>query len=331
MGLVKDVLYKTSNKKFLKIFKNQAVFPCYHIVKDQQVAHIENLYAFKNTAQFINDIEILMANYSAMHPTDLLANSHSKNTFLLTFDDGLQEIYSVIFPILKARNLSAIFFVNPSFVDNKQNLYKHTLSIIISHLKSINYDSPTLNKIAAIAGFSFENWSEFKVKFLNLNYSEREKVPAVLALLHLDIAAYLKKEQPYITKAQIQEMMDAGFYFGGHTMNHPPLQQLTHEAQKKEIIDSIEWLKENFVIDYSFFAFPFSDKNISKKLIEELFEYNPNLKIFGNSGLKKDIDSRIIQRFTLENPAKNTEKQIVTENLYKYFNKCIGKYNIKRK
>ena len=40
-------------------------------------------------------------------------------------------------------------------------------------------------------------------------------------------------------------MIDDGFYFGGHTMTHPPLNQLTHEEQKKEIINSINWLKEN--------------------------------------------------------------------------------------
>lgn len=96
-------------------------------------------------------------------------------------------------------------------------------------------------------------------------------------------------------------------------------------------MDSVEWLKQNFLINYSFFAFPFSDKSVSKKLVHKLFEYDKNIKLFGNSGLKKDIDTRIIQRFSLENPSKNTEKQLVTENLYKYFNKLTGNYNIKRK
>ena len=48
MGIVKDIIYKTANKRFLKIFKNQTIFPYYHIVRDNQVSHIENLYQFKN-------------------------------------------------------------------------------------------------------------------------------------------------------------------------------------------------------------------------------------------------------------------------------------------
>lgn len=331
MGIVKDVLYKTSSKKLVNIFKKQSIFPCYHIVRDNQVAHIKHLYSFKNVAQFKNDIELLTTHYQTMHPRDLLENKNVANTFLLTFDDGLQEIYSEIFPILKSKNMSAVFFINPNFVDNKVGLYKHYISIIITHLEELNFDALSLKKISEIFNFTFSSVEEFKKKFINIKYSERKKINAVLTFLSVDMEDYLQKEQPYITKNQIQEMMNAGFYFGGHTMNHPPLHQLSHEEQKKEIIDSVEWLKENFNINYSFFAFPFSDKSASKKLINELFEYDENLRLFGNSGLKKDIDTRIIQRFTLEHPSKNTEKLIVTENLYKYFNKFVGNYNIKRK
>ncbi len=126
-------------------------------------------------------------------------------------------------------------------------------------------------------------------------------------------------------------MIDEGYYFGGHTMSHPRLNILPPEEQEKEVINSIEWLKNTFKINYSLFAFPFTDKGISKQLINKIFEYDKRTLIFGNSGLKKDIDSRIIQRFSLENPAENTIKRIITENLYKFYNKAIFKYSIKRK
>ncbi len=330
MGIVKDILHKASSKRFLKTFKNQTIFPYYHIVKDNQVAHIENLYQFKNCKQFLNDISILNNNYNPINPKDLLENKTLKNNFLLSFDDGLQEVYSIIYPILKKNNLKAIFFINPNFVDNNEGLYKHYISIIISDLKNNNFEKSTLDKISQTLSFTFNTVDEFKQKFINIKFSERNKVNEILELLNINIKAHLIENQPYITKVQIQEMINDGFYFGGHTMTHPPLNQLTHEEQKKEIIKSIDWLKENFNINYSLFAFPFSDKTVSKKLLNELFEYDNNIILFGNSGLKKDFDKRIIQRFSLENPNKQTEKQIVTENLYKYFNKLIGKYNIKR-
>ena len=331
MGIVKDILYKASNKRFLSRYSNQTIFPSYHIVRDNKVAHIEYLYPFKNCNQFLNDLQVLTSHYKSIDPKDILENKPLKNSFLISFDDGLQEVYTNIYPILKNKNIKGIFFINPNFVDNNDGLYKHYISIIISHLKDNNFEKKSLDEISRKFSFSYSTVDEFKQKFLNIKFSEREKVNDILNFLNIDIKKYLKEHQPYITKEQIQEMIDDGFYFGGHTMNHPPLNQLSHEEQKKEIIDSIEWLKDNFNIKYSFFAFPFTDRLISKKLLNELFEYDNTIKIFGNSGLKKDMDSRIIQRFSLENPSKQIEKQIVTENLYKYFNKVTGKYTIKRK
>ena len=243
----------------------------------------------------------------------------------------MSEVYNIIFPILKKRNISAIFFINPDFVDNKTVLYKHKISLIICNLEEKNFPKSDLLQISNIMSFDFHGHNDFIKKIKNTKYSDNHKIDEILEVLNIDIQKYLQEQKPYITKPQIQEMLDAGFYFGGHTMSHPRLNQLNHEEQKKEILDSINWLKSNFNIDYSMFAFPFTDKNISRQLINELNEYDENILIFGNSGLKKDIDKRIIQRFSLENPNKNTEKQIVTENLYKYFNKIIGKYNIKRK
>lgn len=128
MGIVKDIIYKTANKRFLKIFKNQTIFPYYHIVRDNQVSHIENLYQFKNCKQFLNDIDLLRKHYNSINPKDLLENKNNKNSFLLSFDDGLQEVYTVIYPILKKHNLKAIFFINPNFVDNNEGLYKHYIN-----------------------------------------------------------------------------------------------------------------------------------------------------------------------------------------------------------
>ena len=301
------------------------------MVRDEKVAHIENLYQYKNVKQFEYDIEILKKYYKPLNPKDLVNSKVSNNQFLITFDDGLIEIYNVIFPILKKNNLKAIFFINPNFVDNNEALYKHFISVAINNLKEINFDKNITDEIAAILSFSYPTNQEFIKNFINIEYSERRKTNQILKLLKFDKNKFLKENPFYVSTEMIQEMIDDGQCFGGHTMSHPRLEKLTFDAQKEEIINSINWLKNNFNIDYSLFAFPFSDKKASRKLLIELFEFDSNIKIFGNSGLKKDIDKRIIQRFSLENPFKKIEKQIVTENLYKYFNKVIGKYKINRK
>lgn len=320
-----------ASRKLIPFFTQQTIFPYYHIVRNNKVDHIEYLYSYKNEEQFRKDIDFLLQHYKPIQSIDELRNRQLKNSFLISFDDGLEEVYSVAFPILKEKNIKAFFFLNPNFIDNVDSLYKHDISVIIKHLNANQFDEKKAKKIASMMQFDFASSEEFISKFKNTKFADRHKIKEIIAFLGIDMKHYLTNQKVYLSKAQIQEMLDYGMFFGGHTMSHPPLAQLSHEEKKAEIIESIEWIKKNFNIDYSAFAFPFTDKNNSKKLFEELFEYDKNSLIFGNSGLKKDIDNRIIQRFSLENPNKKTAKIIVAEHLYKLFNKMIGNYQIKRK
>ena len=64
MGFIKNILYAVSNKKMLRFFRNQTVFPSYHLVNDNLVNHIKHLYEYKNIEQFSADIDTLVNNYS---------------------------------------------------------------------------------------------------------------------------------------------------------------------------------------------------------------------------------------------------------------------------
>ena len=156
MGIVKDIIYKTANKRFLKIFKNQTIFPYYHIVRDNQVSHIENLYQFKNCKQFLNDIDLLRKHYNSINPKDLLENKNNKNSFLLSFDDGLQEVYTVIYPILKKHNLTGVK------VDNA------TVKFSAKH--NIRYKNQTLPKFYRLIPTEIVD-NELREMFLDENYN----------------------------------------------------------------------------------------------------------------------------------------------------------------
>ena len=207
MGIIKDCLYQVSSQYWLSFFKKQSIFPYYHIVKDSKVAHIENLYPYKNQAQFKSDLNFLLKHYEPINPEILQANSTIKNSFLLTFDDGLCEIYTDIFPILKAHNVKAIFFINPCFVDNTEALYKHSISIIISHLKKNNFKKEDVEAINTILSFPTLSNDALEMKLKSTPFSSRTKINEVLQQLKIDIENYLTTEKPYISKIQMQEML----------------------------------------------------------------------------------------------------------------------------
>lgn len=137
MGFVKDFLYRFSNRKYLRFFRSLSVCVSYHLVNDVVQEHIKYLYGYKNTDRFKEDIDILLRNYKSCSTDELLSCSRYDG-FVLTFDDGLSEIYTTVYPILRKKGVSAIFFINPDFVDNHKMMYKHRLSIVLSHLEYLD-------------------------------------------------------------------------------------------------------------------------------------------------------------------------------------------------
>lgn len=335
MGLLKNLLYSASSEKMLNFFTDQTIFTYYHTVNNEKLNYLDNLFSFKNEKHFKNDIELLLNNYQPLNPDfflkDFKYNQIPKNHFLLTFDDGLSQIFDVIAPILYEKKISAIFFVNPHYIDNKNFFVRHVISVLIDIILNNKYDKEIIQEINYLLSLKKSSSKSLLINDLKkINFDSENILLRITELLKVDINTELKKKKPFISKNQIKEMIDMGFYFGGHTMTHPRLNTINYNDQKKEIFDSINWLKLNFKINYSFFAFPYTDRGISKKLIKSIFKYDNSSIVFGNSGLKKDFDERIIQRFSLEKPNQNTSKLIVSENLYKFCNKLIGNYNITR-
>ncbi len=335
MGLLKNLLYSASSEKMLNFFTDQTIFTYYHTVNNEKLNYLDNLFSFKNEKHFKNDIELLLNNYQPLNPDFFLKgfkyNQIPKNHFLLTFDDGLSQIFDVVAPILYEKKISAIFFVNPHYIDNKNFFVRHVISVLIDIILNNKYDKEIIQEINYLLSLKKSSSKSLLINDLKkINFDSENILLRITELLKVDINTELKKKKPFISKNQIKEMIDMGFYFGGHTMTHPRLNTINYNDQKKEIIDSINWLKLNFKINYSFFAFPYTDRGISKKLIKSIFKYDNSSIVFGNSGLKKDFDERIIQRFSLEKPNQNTSKLIVSENLYKFYNKLIGNYNISR-
>lgn len=327
---VEKIIEKVSFKELIFLFKARTIYPYYHLVSDKEVDTIKHLYKFKNREQFKRDLDFLMKNYKPLNPKDLLNGKIEKNQFLISFDDGLIEVYTEIFPILEERNLKCIFFLNPTFVDNKDILFRHLMSHILSELLNEN-NQEKLKAIAEILNFEFKDVKDFSLKFMELKYKNRTKFDLVLNYLNFDKDLFLSQHQVYMNSNQINDMIAQGHYFGGHTMTHPPLGQLSYEEQKDEIVNSVLWVKKKFKLEYSFFAFPFSDLSMSKKLYNEIKSEIPDIIMFGNSGIKKDLNNKIFQRFSLEDPKKEPSRHIVKENLLFFYNILRRRSKIERR
>jgi len=176
---------------------------------------------------------------------------------LLTFDDGMRDHYLNVFPLLKARGLSGLFFVLARPPDAGLVL-GHKIHYLLAIM------GPEELRAAVLARLSPEEQKQFAqaeahyrarydpstvagatdlLKFV----LQRELSAPAEAVLSSLIAQHLGDEAAlaagyYLTPAQTREMTAGGMHFGGHSTSHPWFDFISAEQQASEIAASAAWL-----------------------------------------------------------------------------------------
>ena len=285
----------------------------YHIVTDDDVPHVKHLHPIKNTKQFKEDLDFLLKTFSPMGLRELLGDiksgrSLAKRVFLLTFDDGYREISDVIAPILLEKGITATFFVNSAFVDNKELGYMNKASLIVEKLlKSRSSSLKTF--LAQIPRLHDDDCVENVVsRLLSIKYEHRSVLDEIANTMSISFSDCLRVNKPYLTSDRINRLIQSGFTIGAHSIDHPMYQSLSLEDQVYQTLESVRFVKDTFLLDYGVFAFPFSDQDISKEFFERVAQSKSVDLTFGTAGLMEDSAPNHLQRFSLERPLDTAER-----------------------
>ena len=317
----------------LKTSPANSVFPYHHIVSDESVPHIINLYPYKNARQFRQDLDFLLKYFEPVTPSDLvhyiqLNQKLPEKKFLLSFDDGFREINDVIVPILHSKGIPAIFFINPAFIDNKQMFYRNKISIILGVLQ--NRNSSILKQIAKILSVPNESFDDLKSALLSIRHTDKFRLDEIAQILDISIDDYLKKNRPWLTTEELKKISSMGFCIGAHSWDHPYYQSVSLNDQVKQTIESCAYVRQ-FEPQVTTFSFPHFDKGLSQQLFDELLkpEYGIDL-LFGIQNQKNEIHNRVVHRFNCERPDVAIGKQIKGVFMYSLIQKILNKQTIIR-
>lgn len=294
------------------------ILPFYHVVSDRQLPHIKYLYKYKNIIQFKDDVEFLLKYYRPISLSDILERQKTnrtlpKHSFLLTFDDGLREVYDVISPILKQKGIPATFFLTSNFLDNKELFYRHKASILIDFIERASRPS-YYDKIKETFLKNRIKYTGVKSSILSINYDKKIFIDELASGLGVDFNDYLNKKKPYLDSDQVEKLITDGFTIGAHSIDHPRYQYISLEEQLWQTKESMKMIKKRFSLDYCAFATPHSDKGISKKYFDEIFKSKCVDFSFGTSAFTIDLYNNSIQRQWMEDTYKTAEKIF-----FKYF------------
>ena len=324
-------------KTVINISGKRLLLPLYHAISDKAPAHLRNLYSVRTLNQFRNDIDFILKYYSPISVPELLDSIHTNipfegNRVLFTFDDGLSEIYDVVAPVLKEKDIPAIFFINSAFADNNDLFYRYKASLLIDEIKRNQPGDETRKKIASILNSNHFSQNAICEAILAVDYSTKNILDRIAEITDVNFTEYLKTTKPYLSTDQIRMLQSDGFYIGAHSTDHPEYYKIPFESQIKQTTESIKWIKKEFNTKYNLFAFPFTDYKISKSFFETIHsdkEYKPDLT-FGCAGIKDEGINNHIQRIPFEINQFSAKRIIIQEYCEYIAKKIIGKNLIKR-
>ncbi len=66
---------------------------------------------------------------------------------------------------------------------------------------------------------------------------------------------FLKEYKPYLTTQQIESLINQGFTFGGHSMDHPHYYEISEDEQLNQTLNSISYTKKKIQLRLQHFFF----------------------------------------------------------------------------
>lgn len=251
------------------IQKPRVIVLCYHRIQNQQnqpavSANVDNFIAQLNW--FSKRFAIL----SLDHLAKLIQENKppSRDSIVLTFDDGYSDNFETVLPLLKKHQFPAAFFISTDpLIERKPYWY----DVLWHRLE--NWDS---NKIAAFPrdwtnllpqetlGLLKKYRVEPQEKWLQKIVNQAKGFNPVLRDAFLEKLKQQQKSGITGLKCETMSVSEAikasesHIEIGGHSVNHPSLARIENELCKNEILQSwIELLAKGFKPKY--FAYPFGE------------------------------------------------------------------------
>lgn len=184
-----------------------------------------------------------------------LANPYAPaaNEIVLTFDDGLRNNLSVVYPILRKLQVPATFFVCPELVENGKWLWNHEVRCRLQTLSA-----PALvelsNALHAPEG-SAEKVIEW-MKTLPLQQRHKAEQSILLATTSFQPTAAQHASFDMMHWDDLLSLDPRLITIGSHTMSHPILTTLSVQEIEAELAESRRRLEQQLQRTIEFFCYP---------------------------------------------------------------------------
>ena len=272
--------------------------PCtivmYHYVRELAETRFPRIRGL-NTSRFRAQIEYMRRFYQFVTVDDCLealagARTLPRNAALLSFDDGYSDHFNNVFPILRASGIQGCFFppvcavrdgrvldVNKihfvlAVVDDTKELVREVfaeLDCLRANGHSIESNESLYGRLAK-AEF-FDGPEVIFIKRLlqrELDDEQRKMVVDRLFRRHVTDDEPAFARELYMSAAQLRHMAEHGMVIGSHGSSHRWMNTMDSADQRREIGESIEFLKEIRAVNGAWvISYPYGAHNDSLRAI----------------------------------------------------------------
>ncbi|TME29406.1 MAG: polysaccharide deacetylase [Chloroflexi bacterium] len=269
----------------------------YHYVRDLPRTRFPEIRGLA-TGRFEGQLDYLTKHYTFCHPDEVLAAVRGEtvlppNGCLLTFDDGLCDHYTTVFPRLEERGIPAVFFpaARPirertmlevhmihfvlASVPDPRRLVAETLNLVDQHRATHALpDRATLFRVCGAAN----RFDTLEVSFLKrllqreLPALVRRDICRVLFQRHVTADLTSFAAELYMDLAQLRCLARNGMAIGGHGDVHDWLELLGPSEQREEIRQTLSLLESvagqrpaNWIMGYPYGSY----SNVTLDLLRE--------------------------------------------------------------
>jgi len=281
----------------------------YHMVTDDDVAHIRHLYPVVPISQFTETLDFLQEHftfisYSQLHDYYQKGSPLPEKSVHLSFDDGFAECFLIVRPILIERSIPCTFFLTTDWLDNRILYFRHIISLCVEKANRLQpgQQKKFIEQMNVRTGLSHVDLNDISRWLLEFRQEEEGVLNEICQLLSINLQSYLADTKPYLTSAQVQLMHSEGFSIGAHGLSHQKLGFFPDDVVEHEIVSSCKVIREITGQEVVPFSFPQSAGNVNRSQLNDILVRNPVVGLlFDTKDLR--IDRKfLVNRIWAERP-----------------------------
>lgn len=272
----------------------------------KQIQYIKEVYGFISAEEFVEDFN-----------TDKV---------LLTFDDGFEDNYINVLPILEEMRVPAIFFVSTETLGKRAENWCNELVWLllegIGYPEYINLRVDEKNEIYRTETLEerLKTYKNIRNKILGVNKKTRNKIFQEIRNA-IDTTLRRKRDTHYMLSTEQLRLLAQSKYvsIGCHTVSHCSLALLSEKEQYEEIKQSKDVLERVLGRTIEQFAYPFGG----------IWDYSlETVKILENLGFKAAF-STTYKRWSREESKYEIPRICINECSFEEFREKIETYRNK--